>query len=181
MSRFPVTVIATAVLLGAYGCATESSRSVEVAKVESAATPFRGTRVPVSVGKFDNRSGFMRGIFTDGVDRLGSQAKTTLISHLQQSQRFNVLDRENLAETKQEAQFKSQSQSIRGADFVVTRDISEFGRKDVGDRQLFGILCRGKTQVSYTKATLNIVNSISSEVVFSARGAGEYKIGRAHV
>src|SRR5256885_1932235 len=87
MSRFPVTVIATAVLLGAYGCATESSRSVEVAKVESAATPFRGTRVPVSVGKFDNRSGFMRGIFTDGVDRLGSQAKTTLIAHLQQTQR----------------------------------------------------------------------------------------------
>jgi curli biogenesis system outer membrane secretion channel CsgG len=93
MSRFLITAIATAALLGVCGCATESSRSVEVAKVESAATPFRGTRVPVSVGKFDNRSGFMRGIFTDGVDRLGSQAKTTLISHLQQSQRFNVLDR----------------------------------------------------------------------------------------
>src|SRR6266568_5027190 len=166
MSRFPVTVIATAVLLGVCGCATESSRSVEVAKVESAATPFRGTRVPISVGKFDNRSGFMRGIFTDGVDRLGSQAKTTLIAHLQQSQRFNVLDRDNLAETKQEAQFKSQSQSIRGADFVVTGDISEFGRKDVGDRQLFGILGRGKTQVAYAKVTLNIVNSLSSVVGF---------------
>src|SRR5947207_4486168 len=96
MSRFLVSLIATAVLVNVGGCATESSRSVAVAKVESAATPFRGTRVPVSVGKFDNRSGFMRGIFTDGVDRLGSQAKTTLISHLQQSQRFNVLDRENL-------------------------------------------------------------------------------------
>jgi curli biogenesis system outer membrane secretion channel CsgG len=163
------------------GCATESSRSVEVAKVQSAAAPFRGTRVPVSVGKFDNRSGFMRGIFTDGVDRLGSQAKTTLIAHLQQSQRFNVLDRDNLAETRQEAQFKSQNQSIRGADFVVTGDISEFGRKEVGDRQLFGILGRGKTQVAYAKVTLNIVNSISSEVVFSARGAGEYELSNREV
>src|SRR5207247_8642580 len=172
---------ATAVLLGVYGCATESSRSVEVAKVESAATPFRGTRVPVSVGKFDNRSGFMRGIFTDGVDRLGSQAKTTLIAHLQQSQRFNVLDRDNLAETKQEAQFKSQSQSIRGADFVVTGDISEFGRKDVGDRQLFGILGRGKTQVAYAKVTLNIVNSISSEVGFWAGGAGDARLSKHDV
>jgi len=179
MSRFLVAV--TAVILGAWGCATESSRSVEVAKVESAATPFRGTLVPISEGKFDNRSGFMRGIFTDGVDRLGSQAKTTLISHLQQSQRFNVLDRENLAETKQEAQFKSQSQSIRGADFVVTGDISEFGRKDVGDRQLFGLLGRGKTQVAYAKVTLNIVNSLSSEVVFSARGAGEYELSNREV
>jgi curli biogenesis system outer membrane secretion channel CsgG len=181
MSRFLTSAIASAVLVNVCGCATESSRSVEVAKVQSAAAPFRGTRVPVSVGKFDNRSGFMRGIFTDGVDRLGSQAKTTLIAHLQQSQRFNVLDRDNLAETKQEAQFKSQNQSIRGADFVVTGDISEFGRKEVGDRQLFGILGRGKTQVAYAKVTLNIVNSISSEVVFSARGAGEYELSNREV
>lgn len=181
MSRFAVAVVAAAVLLGVYGCATESSRRLEVAKVESAATPFRGTRVPISVGKFDNRSGFMRGIFTDGVDRLGSQAKTTLISHLHQSQRFNVLDRDNLAETRQEAQFRSQSQTIRGADFVVTGDISEFGRKDVGDRQLFGILGRGKTQVAYAKITLNIVNSLTSEVVFSARGAGEYELSNREV
>jgi len=181
MFRLLVTAMASAMLVGAYGCATESSRSVEVAKVESAATLFRGARVPVSVGKFDNRSGFMRGIFTNGVDRLGSQAKTTLIAHLQQSQRFNVLDRDNLAETKQEAQFKSQAQAIRGADFVVTGDISEFGRKDVGDRQLFGLLGRGKTQVAYAKITLNIVNIVSSEVVFSARGAGEYELSNREV
>ena len=181
MSRFPIAAIAAAALAGVYGCATESSRKVEVAKVESAATPFRGARVAISVGKFDNRSGFMRGIFTDGVDRLGSQAKTTLIAHLQQSQRFNVLDRENLAETRQEAQFKSQSQSIRGADFVVTGDISEFGRKDIGDRQLFGILGRGKEQVAYAKVTLNIVNILSSEVVYSARGAGEYTLSNREV
>jgi curli biogenesis system outer membrane secretion channel CsgG len=180
MSRILIPALAAA-LLGVYGCATESSRSVEVAKTVSAATPFHGTRVPVSVGKFDNRSGFMRGIFTDGVDRLGSQAKTTLIAHLQQSQRFNVLDRENLAETKQEAQFKSQAQAIRGADFVVTGDISEFGRKDVGDRQLFGLLGRGKSQFAYAKITLNIVSILSSEVVFSARGAGEYELSNREV
>ncbi len=163
------------------GCATESSRSLEVAKVQSAAAPYNGVRVPISVGKFDNRSGFMRGIFTDGVDRLGGQAKTTLIAHLQQSQRFNVLDRENLQEIKQEAQFKSQSQTIRGADFVVTGDISEFGRKEVGDRQLFGLLGRGKAQIAYAKVTLNIVNSLTSEVVYSARGAGEYELSNREI
>ncbi len=181
MSRFLVATTAIAVLLVVGGCATESSRSVEVAKVEAAATPFRGTRVPISVGKFDNRSSFMRGIFTDGVDRLGSQAKTTLVSHLQQSQRFNVLDRENLAESKQEAQYKAQAQSIRGADFIVTGDISEFGRKEVGDQQLFGLLGRGKSQVAYAKVTLNIVDSLTSEVVYSARGAGEYTLSNREV
>lgn len=176
----PFIAAAAAALLLA-GCATESSRRVEVAKVESAASPFAGTRVAVSVGKFENRSGFMRGIFTDGVDRLGGQAKTTLISHLQHSQRFNVLERENLSETKQEAQFKAQSQAIRGADFVVTGDISEFGRKEVGDRQLFGILGRGKSQIAYAKVTLNIVNTLTSEVVYSARGAGEYELSNREI
>lgn len=163
------------------GCATESSRSVAVAKVEAAAAPYSGPRIPVSVGKFDNRSNFMRGVFSDGVDRLGSQAKTTLIAHLHQSQRFNMLDRDNLSETQQEAQFKSKAQTIKGADFVVTGDISEFGRKDVGDHQLFGILGRGKSQIAYAKVTLNVVNTLSSEVVFSARGAGEYELSTREV
>lgn len=182
MSRIRIAFMATTLALAVSGCATtEESRSVAVAKVESAAAPYQGARVPVSVGKFDNRSSFMRGIFSDGVDRLGSQAKSTLISHLQQSQRFNVLDRDNLSETKQEAQFKAQSQNIRGADYVVTGDISEFGRKDVGDQQLFGILGRGKSQVAYAKVTLNIVNSSTSEVVYSAQGAGEYSLSNREV
>ena len=181
MSHVSISVTALIAIVTIIGCATESSRSVEVAKVEAAATPYKGVQVPVSVGKFDNRSSFMRGIFTDGVDRLGSQAKTTLIAHLYQSQRFAVLDRENLAETQQETKFKSETQAIRGADYVVTGDISEFGRKEVGDHQLFGLLGRGKSQVAYAKVTLNIVKSLTSEVVFSARGAGEYTLSNREV
>jgi curli biogenesis system outer membrane secretion channel CsgG len=180
MSSARLAAIAVASLL-VVGCATESSRTVAVAKVESAATPYRGVRSPISVGKFDNRSNFMRGIFSDGVDRLGSQAKTTLIAHLQQSGRFNVLDRENLAETKQEAQFQAKQQAIKGADFIVTGDISEFGRKEVGDHQLFGLLGRGKSQIAYAKVTLNVVNTLTSEVVYSARGAGEFELSNREV
>jgi curli biogenesis system outer membrane secretion channel CsgG len=163
------------------GCATESSRSVQVEKVQGAAAPYTGVRLPVSVGKFDNRSSFMRGVFSDGVDRLGSQAKTTLIAHLQQSQRFAVLDRDNMSETSQEARLQGTAQTLRGASYVVTGDISEFGRKEVGDMQLFGLLGRGKSQVAYAKITLNIVNSLTSEVVYSARGAGEYELSNREV
>ena len=163
------------------GCATESSRSIQVEKVQSAAAPYTGLRLPVSVGKFDNRSNFMRGVFSDGVDRLGSQAKTTLVAHLQQSQRFSVLDRDNMAETSQEAKLQGTAQTLRGAAFVVTGDISEFGRKEVGDQQLFGLLGRGKTQVAYAKITLNVVNSLTAEVVYSARGAGEYELSNREV
>jgi curli biogenesis system outer membrane secretion channel CsgG len=181
MIRNVVAVCAAAGLLALSGCATETSRALHVEKVAGAAAPYTGTRVPVSVGKFDNRSSFMRGVFSDGVDRLGGQAKTTLVAHLQQSQRFSVLDRDNMGETGQEAKLQGRAQTLRGAAYVVTGDISEFGRKDVGDKQLFGLLGRGKSQIAYAKITLNVVNSLTSEVVFSARGAGEYALSSREV
>ena len=116
-----------------------------------------------------------------GVDRLGSQAKTILISHLQQTGRFNVLDRDNMPEIKQEAEFAKTAQSIKGASYVVTGDVTEFGRKEVGDKQLFGILGRGKSQIAYAKVSLNIVNVRTSEVVFSVQGAGEYSLDSREV
>lgn len=174
-----LAAVATASTLA--GCATESSQALAVPVVTSSARPYVGLRTLIAVGKFDNRSSFMRGIFSDGVDRLGSQAKTILISHLQQTNRFNVLDRDNLAELTQESAFKKQSQSIKGADFIVTGDVTEFGRKEVGDHQLFGIMGRGKTQVAYAKVTLNIVNITTSEVVYSSQGAGEYSLSNREV
>ena len=70
------------------GCATESSQSIAPQQVPSAKTAYGGTKSTVAVGKFDNRSSFMRGLFSDGVDRLGGQAKTILITHMQQANRF---------------------------------------------------------------------------------------------
>jgi curli biogenesis system outer membrane secretion channel CsgG len=162
-------------------CVQEGSRTLPVQKVESAARPYVGVRVPVSVGKFDNRSSFMRGVFSNNEDRMGSQAQTILVTHLQQSQRFGVLDRSAMSEIKQEAALKKQNQNLKGADYVVTGDVTEFGRKDVGDRQLFGILGRGKTQVAYAKVNLNIVNTLTSEVVYSSQGAGEYSLSEREV
>ncbi|WP_145483809.1 CsgG/HfaB family protein, partial [Yersinia aldovae] len=163
------------------GCATESSRTLDVAKVASYGTQYSGPRSPISVGKFDNRSSYMSGLFSDGVDRLGSQSKTILVTHLQQTGRFNVLERTNMEELKTEAAISGQSQQLKGATYVVTGDVTEFGRKEVGDRQLWGILGRGKSQVAYAKVNLNIVNVKTSEVVFSSQGAGEYTLSNREV
>lgn len=169
-------------LLGSLsGCATERSQSLAVQKVESATQVYNGVRTPISIGKFDNRSNYLRGVFSDGVDRLGGQAKTTLITHLQQTNRFKVMDRDNLSELQQEAGYKKQAQTIQGADYVITGDVTEFGRKETGDRQLFGILGRAKAQVAYAKVNLNVVNIHTSEVVFSSQGAGEYSLSNREI
>ncbi len=164
-----------------FGCATESSRTVEPQQVATAATPYAGPRSTIAVGKFDNRSNFMRGLFSDGVDRLGSQAKTILVTHLQQSNRFTVVDRDNMGEIRQEANLRGAAQRLKGANYVLTGDVTEFGRKETGDQQLFGILGRGKTQVAYSKVSINVVNALTSEVVFSVQGAGEYALSNREI
>ncbi len=168
-------------VLSLFGCATESSHTVAPQQVTSANTSYNGPRSTLAVGKFDNRSNFMRGLFSDGVDRLGSQAKTILITHLQQSNRFSVVDRDNMGEIQQEAKIRGKEQSLKGAHFVLTGDVTEFGRKETGDQQLFGILGRGKTQVAYSKVSINVVNALTSEVVFSVQGAGEYALSNREI
>lgn len=163
------------------GCATESSHSIEVPKTTAPQTAWHGQRSLISVGKFDNRSSYMNGIFSDGVDRLGNQSKTILVTHLQQTGRFNVLDRSNMDEIKTEAGISGQNQQLKGATYVITGDVTEFGRKETGDRALFGILGRGKSQVAYAKVALNVVNVKTSEVVFTSQGAGEYELSNREI
>jgi len=177
-SAVPVVL---AVLFTVSGCATESSRTIESPKVASYGTTYQGQRSLIAVGQFDNRSSYQRGIFSDGVDRLGNQAKTTLVTHLQQTNRFNVLERTNMAQLQSEAGYAGVTQNIKGAAYVVTGDVTEFGRKAVGDQQLFGILGRGSEQVAYAKVALNIVNVTTSEVAYSAQGAGEYSLSNREV
>ncbi|EYU15435.1 hypothetical protein CE143_19905 [Photorhabdus luminescens] len=170
--------LASAILAG---CATESSNTVQVQKVNSYNTVYQGVRSPIAIGKFENRSSYQNGIFSDGVDRLGNQSKTILISHLQQTGRFTVLERTNMAELKAEAGLQGKSQKLKGANYIITGDVTEFGRKEVGDHQLWGLLGRGKSQVAYSKVTLNVVNVETSEVVFSVAGAGEYKLSNREI
>ena len=163
------------------GCATETNKAIATPQVQSANRPYTGPKSTVVVGKFDNRSNFMRGIFSDGVDRLGGQAKTILITHLQQTGRFTVVDRDNMEEIKREAAYSGEIQKIKGANFAITGDITEFGRKEVGDEQLFGIVGAGKTQVAYSKVSLYVVDVTTSEVVFSVQGAGEFALSSREV
>jgi curli biogenesis system outer membrane secretion channel CsgG len=163
------------------GCATETHQALVVDKVNSASVAYAGIRSNLVVGKFDNKSSYMRGLFSDGVDRLGNQAKTILLSHLQQTNHFNVMDRDNMEEAKFEASLEGKTQSIKGAGYLITGDVTEFGRKETGDQQLFGILGRGTSQVAYAKVTLNVVDTSTSQIVYSAQGAGEYALSNREV
>ena len=170
-----------AVVATLVGCATESNKTIEPKQVTSAGTVYTGPKSTLAVGQFENRTDYMRGLFSDGADRLGGQAKTILIGHLQQTGRFIVVDRGNMDEIAQEAALQGKEQQLQGADYVVTGQVTEFGRKETGDVQLFGIMGSGKKQVAYAKVTLNVVDVLTSAVVFSVQGAGEYALSNREV
>jgi len=164
------------------GCmAKETMRVVQTSKPLISNTTPIGKSISVSIGNFNNKSSYQKGIFSDGIDRLGSQAQTTLIAHLNLSNRFSVLDRSNTESSKQEAEINKQKQNIKGANYLIVGDVTEFGRKVVGDYQLFGILGRGKNQIAYAKVTINVINVLTSEVVLSVQGAGEFKLSTREV
>jgi curli biogenesis system outer membrane secretion channel CsgG len=170
------TSLSILVLVLAFACATEKSRVVATETVASAGTTYTGPVTTIAVGKVANASPYMRGIFTSG-DQLGGQAKTILKTHLTQTGRFDVVDRDNMDEIA----FEGGGQQLASARYVVTGEVTEFGRKETGDEQLFGILGRGRKQIAYSKFALNVVDVTTSRIVYASQGAGEYELGSREV
>jgi curli biogenesis system outer membrane secretion channel CsgG len=163
------------------GCAIESHRTLTPETTASAGTSYGGPKFALVVAKFQNRSTYMQGIFSDGVDQLGNQSKTILKTHLQNTGRFVLVDRENMKEIAEEAKIRGDKQELKGAQVAVTGDVTEFGRRVTGDTQFFGILGHGKTQVAYSKVALNVVDVHTSEIIYAVQGAGEYELSNREV
>ncbi len=177
--RIAIAVLAAAALAAA--CASESHRTVETESVESRGKPWGGPRSAVGVSAFANRSSYMNGVFSDGTDRLGSQARTILRTHLAQSGRFTVVDREDEGALEREAGVGGGGQNLTAAGVLVGGEVTEFGRRETGDRVLFGLGGRGKSQVAYAKVSLNVVDVRTSEVLCAIQGAGEYELGAREI
>ena len=156
-------------------------KTLTAPQAKAASTAPSGPQTAVALGKFANQSPYMRGLFSSGIDQLGLQAQTILLTHLQQSQRYRVLDRTNTQETQREALLQNKTQTLQGAAFVISGDVTAFGRKEVGDQQLFGLLGRGKTQVAFANVTLHIVDTATQEIIHSTQGAGEVSLSEREV
>jgi curli biogenesis system outer membrane secretion channel CsgG len=179
--KFSLFLMLGALITGISGCATETYQKVAITPVESNKTAYAGPKSTLVLGDFNNRSNYMQGLFSSNVDRLGNQGKTILKTHLQQTNRFKVVDRENLANLQQEAELLGIKQEIQGARYVISGGVTEFGRKVIGDKQLFGILGSGKSQIAYAKVSLTIIDVVTSEIIYTTQGAGEYQLSERQV
>jgi curli biogenesis system outer membrane secretion channel CsgG len=179
--KFNLLLLLAIVITGLSGCATETYQKVAITPVETNKTLYAGIKSALVLGNFNNRSNYMQGLFSSNIDRLGNQAKTILKTHLQQTNRFKVVDRENLGNLQQEAALLGIKQEIKGARYVISGGVTEFGRKVIGDKQLFGILGSGKSQIAYAKVSLTIIDVVTSEIIYTTQGAGEFQLNERQV
>lgn len=185
MSTFPTSrsgccALALVATLLSAGCATtEKSKRLETQTVATRHIAYTGPKYRVALGKFENRSPYMRGIFSDGVDRLGLQAEQIMKTHLSQTGRFTVVDRANLEEMQRESKFAGSELKTTAGELLITGAVTEFGRKEVGaSGSIFG---KTRHQVAHAKIQLSVVDVRTSEVLFSEQGAGEYDLGSGDV
>lgn len=167
------------------GCTAprETSQAVTPQGVAVKHTAYSGERYRVAIGKFENRSPYMTGIFADkdSADKLGMQAQQNLATHIAQSNRFMVVDRLNMAEMAREAQISGQSQALTGAQLLLTGAVTEFGRRETGTVGLGGIVGRSRTQTAYAKVSVNVVDVRTSQIVYAVQGAGEFELTNEHI
>lgn len=184
MNSFTTLRSLTAIVLAAsfIGCAArESHRALPPIELPRSTSDSHVRPARVVIGEFINRSTYMNGIFADSADKLGSQAKQILTTHLSQSPSFIVSDRRNMDALAAEAGYSGKKQKISGGEVVITGAVTEFGRKETGTRSLGGIIHKTKTQTLYAKVSLSIVDVLTSEVRASYQGAGEYNLTNKEV
>ena len=92
-----------------------------------------------------------------------------------------MVDREDLRNLQQEGALLGIKQEIKGARYVISGGVTEFGRKVIGDKQLFGILGSGKSQIAYAKVSLTIIDVVTSEIIYTTQGAGEFQLNERQV
>ncbi len=154
------------------GCATESHQAVEICQPNAAFSAYTGPTSTLTEGRVDGRSADARSLFSDGLDGPGSQATTLLIGHPQETGRFDIVDREHRAQPAFESKLEGEQQARRPAHFARTGDGVEFGREELGDRQRFGILGSGRRRLAHAKVSINGVDVLSSDSVYSVQGSG---------
>ena len=158
-----------------------TQQALPAGQTQAASRTYTGPRSEIVLGDFNNRSSFMSGIFSDGDDRLGGQARTILLTHLHQTNRFTVLDRDHMEAARREAEIRGETQQLIGASYILAGDVTEFGRREMSDMQLFGIIGRGATQEAYAVVSVYAIDIRTGALVYSAQGAGEAALNERQV
>lgn len=133
-------------------------------------------RMNIAISRFTNESVYGSGLFTDqSGDRIGKQASDLLSRHLMATQRFNVMERQDIGKLKEEANLMGATeqefkQNIKGVDALIMGSVAELGRDTTGGIWLLG---KEKTQRARARVVIRLVDPKTGEAFYSQEGSGE--------
>ena len=156
-----------------YGASAQ--REVEVVETPTQSTQEDGLvlKRKVAIGRFSNETQYAKGIFYDKEnDPMGKQALDILSSKLATSEKFLLLERNDLAALLEECQKGESVASTVGADYMIIGSITEFGRKNIGKDKVFS---SEKTQMVEAAVAIRLVDVSTGLIIYSdeAKGSAE--------
>lgn len=129
----------------------------------------------VAIGRFSNETEYGKGLFYDKEnDPMGKQAFDILSAKLAASEKFLLLERNDLASIREEANRNGQSsQQAIGADYMIVGSITEFGRKTTSQTKVFS---SSKTQTVEAAVNIRLIDVATGQIIFSDEGKGAAEI-----
>lgn len=129
----------------------------------------------VAIGRFSNETEYGKGLFYDkDNDSMGKQALDILSAKLGASGKFILLERNDLQQLLEEANRNGQSaQQAIGADYMIIGSITEFGRKNTSQSQVF---TTSKTQTVEAAVSIRLVDVATGQIIYSDQGKGSAEI-----
>ena len=128
----------------------------------------------VAIARFTNETQYAKGVFYDKNNNnpVEKQAADILATKLSSSGKFLLLERQDLDKVLEEIKLNGGSEGMQkvGADYLIIGSITEFGRKNVGDQNVFS---RSKTQTVTAGVSLRLVDVSTGEIIYSEEGKGE--------
>lgn len=174
------TLLIVSALFVIAGCASPSRTVQEGVKDPGprvAVNPLpQDKRMTIGIARFTNESIYGSGLFTDASgDRVGKQASDLLARHLMATQRFNVVERQDIGKLAAEAELMGLSkeqfkQNLAGVDALILGSVAELGRDTTGNTWLLG---KQKTQRARARVVLRLVDPKTGQLFYTQEGSGE--------
>jgi curli biogenesis system outer membrane secretion channel CsgG len=154
------------------GCLYETEFAPVPRRVRMESERGKDQRAWVALGEFKCHSLYVRR--KESKDQIQDQARAILVSHLEQSKNFRILDPDRVSDASKSKAPGQLVQPVKAHRYVIAGDIVEFGRKETSGSILWGILTEDVRQVAYAKVHLNVLDASTSEVLHSVQGAGQH-------
>lgn len=120
----------------------------------------------VAIGRFTDETKRGNSFLLDSNgNKIGKQASDILSARLSASKKFIMLERSDISILNAE----NPSQKVR-AKYLIVGSVSEYGRSSNSD---VGIFSRNKKQTANTTVNIRIIDTRTSQIVYSEEGTGE--------